>query len=181
MVIEVEIPTTGDKTIKVLITGMEEKFPVEDGPARNQVNEENMDSRFDKPWQAVRAHNILNEAAKKARKYFWGHESKEVIRSFVNEMDEKGCFLEYTQRQRWTLGGWYSVCWHYLFDIELTQYNMQRFYKARNDVLGRRWSLPDKENLRKFSTKIAEAPPNSHLCSFNFQQNKRIVSLTTAS
>ena len=105
MVFEVEVVVGGNEKIYVQITGMEEPFPVEEGTGKGKVNERNMDERFDTAWQAVVAHRTLNDAAKRARKTFWGHESKAVILSFINEFDEKGGFLEYNQRQRWTLGG----------------------------------------------------------------------------
>ena len=163
MVFDVKVVVGGGAEIYVPITGMEETFPEVDGTEKGQLNPSNIDERFEHPWQAIVAHRHLNEASRKARKEFWGHENKAVIRSFIKEFDEKGGFLEYTQRQRWTLGGYYSICMRYLFDIELQQFYMSRFYSVRTKVLGRKWALPDRENLRRFSTYIAEAPPTSDL------------------
>ena len=84
-----------------------------------------MDERFTSVGQAIAAYKKLNATMQQARRLYWGHESRLVVESFVHEFDDKGGFLEHTQRQRWTFGGWYSVCKHLLFDINLQQCNMR--------------------------------------------------------
>ena len=166
MTLEVEVFAGVNERILVQITGMEDPFPVDEGVGKGRVCDKTMDERFKTVGQAIVAHQLLNAASERARIQFWGHKSKSVILSFIKEFDEKGGFLEYTQRQRWTNGGIYSICAHYLMDINLQQFNMSRWWSGRTKVLGRRWSLPDCENLRKFSMKIAESDPTSNLRQF---------------
>ena len=147
MVVEVEVtgledpsdpdPQSNSVTI-VPINGMEFPFPEEEGNGEGQVNADSMDERFTSVRQAIATHKKLNTAAQQARRLFWGHENRLTIEPFIHEFDDKGGFLEHTQRQRWTLGGWYSVCKHFLFDIHLQQCNMNKFYTAGKQILGRK-------------------------------------------
>ena len=70
----------------------------------------------------------------------------------------KGSFLEHTQRQRWTRGGWYAVCKHLLLDIDLRQYNMKNFQIAAEIIWGSssRWALPDRNNFVRFICTVNE-------------------------
>ena len=175
MVVEVKIKgLKNGEVVDVHINGREQRFPEEEGKGAQQVNKDTMDERFISVRHAIAAHRTMNEAAQQARRLYWGDETRAVVEAFVHEFDDKGGFLEHTQRQRWTLGGWYSVCKHLLFNIDRQQYNMNNFLNASSLIWGSRgrWNLPDIVNLKKFYEYIAAQAPDSVLKKYQLVQTQ---------